>query len=403
MSRVSTYNARLAGIALCLALSPSVFAQSLGSVLKEQANLTTFRNLVRDNQDIYADLPKEGVTIIAPNDAAFVKGQGWDADEESIPVWLQYGILAGKHELDALAPGDTQTIPTLLTNSRYANVTDGQKVLVTIQPGEEVVLTSGAGTHVTVVKADIPFDGGLVQIVESLMVTPRRLETSIRDSYTDLTGFLGALYRAELVQEFAEAANSTILAPHNQAWQRFGSGFEAMGREELRRVLRYHLVPGRVLRAADLVDGTRLVTDDEEGTEVRVTRFINDIYVDTGRIIQTDLLIANGIIQVVDAVLNVDEGGAKPDVTASAQEPAFTFAAEDASGTGTQADVPFTSALPCTAECSTSTSRSAQATGDSNGGTTNGDDAEGAAAPRCTGVARVGLVAAGVLGVGLLV
>ncbi|KAM0279426.1 hypothetical protein ACHAQH_004586 [Verticillium albo-atrum] len=392
---------RLAAIALCLATTPSILAQSLGSVLSEQSNLTTFRNLVRDNQDIYADLPKEGVTIIAPNDAAFVKGQGWDSDESSIPVWLQYGMLAGKHELSALSPGETQTIPTLLTNTRYANVTDGQKVLVTVQPGGEVVLTSGAGTHVTVVGADIPFDGGVVQIVESLMVTPGRLEGSIRDSYTDLTGFLGALYRAELVGEFAEAENSTILAPHNRAWQRFGEGFEGMDREELRRVLRYHLVPGRVLRAADLVDGTRLVTDDEEGTEVRVTRFINDIYVDTGRIIQTDLLIANGIIQVVDAVLNVDEGGKKPDVTASAQAPAFTFAEEDeASITGSAADVPFTSALPCTAECSTSTSRSAEATGTKggNGGTANGDVDSAAAR---MGVAGMGLGGA-MLGFGLL-
>ncbi|KAF3351917.1 hypothetical protein VDGD_03405 [Verticillium dahliae] len=271
--------------ALWLATAPSVSAQSLGSVLAGQANLTTFRRLVQENQGVYADLPKDGVTIIAPNDGAFVKGQGWDADESSIPEWLQYGILSGRHALEKLAPGDTQTIPTLLTDKRFANVTNGQKVLVTVQPGGEVVLTSGAGTHVTVVKADVPFDGGLVQIIESLMVTPRRLEGSIRDSYTDLTGFLGALYRAELVDEFAETANSTILAPHNAAWQRFGAGFESLGREELRRVLRYHLVPGRVLRAADLEDGARLATGDEKGTGVRVTRFINDIYVDTGRII----------------------------------------------------------------------------------------------------------------------
>ncbi|EEY20143.1 conserved hypothetical protein [Verticillium alfalfae VaMs.102] len=346
--------------ALWLVTAPSVSAQSLGSVLAGQANLTTFRRLVQENQDVYTDLPKDGVTIIAPNDGAFVKGQGWDSDESSIPKWLQYGILSGRHALEKLAPGDTQTIPTLLTDKRFANVTNGQKVLVTVQPGGEVVLTSGAGTHVTVVKADVPFDGGLVQIIESLMVTPRRLEGSIRDSYTDLTGFLGALYRAELVDEFAETANSTILAPHNAAWQRFGAGFESMGREELRRVLRYHLVPGR-----------------------------------------TDLLIANGIIQVVDAVLNVDEGGAKPDVTASAQAPAFTFAEEEASGTGTAADVPFTSALPCTAECTTATSRGPQATGateGNGGGTANGDDADSAAG-RAREMAGVTGLFAGILGI----
>ena len=53
----------------------------------------------------------------------------------------------------------------------------GQSVLITMQPGREVVLTSGVGTRVTAVSTDIAFDGGLVQIVESLMACNRCMNT----------------------------------------------------------------------------------------------------------------------------------------------------------------------------------------------------------------------------------
>ncbi|KAL2758919.1 hypothetical protein ACRALDRAFT_1080545 [Sodiomyces alcalophilus JCM 7366] len=394
----------------CLGLAALAFANSivatetdLLSVLSKQDNLTTFLELVKDHQDIYNSLPTDpGVTIIAPNDAAFVKGSGWDRDERSIPVWLTYGILDDVVNLGNLEPGDTISLSTLLDSPAHANVTGGQKVFATVQPGGEVILTSGSGTHVTVVGLDIPFDGGVVQIIESLMVTPARLEHSIRDSYTDLSAFLGALYAADLVQEFAETPNATILAPHNHAFQRFAGTFENMDQDELRRVLRYHLVPDAMLRASDLTNNTNLATNAEDGEKVHITRFINDIYVNSAKIIQTDLLVANGIIQMIDSVLNADQHDARPDVTRSAQIPVFTATGQTA--TGTAAAVPFTSELPCTASCPSSASHQPTGTAESEG-TSEATSAtsDNAAAP--TGLPAglgMGVAAAGLVGMGLL-
>ncbi|ROT41280.1 Fasciclin-domain-containing protein [Sodiomyces alkalinus F11] len=387
--------------ALAFANSIAATETDLLSVLSRQDNLTTFLDLVKDHPDIYNILPTDtGVTIIAPNDAAFVKGAGWDQDEQRIPVWLTYGILDDVVNLGNLEPGDTISLSTLLNSPAHANVTGGQKVFVTVQPGGEVILSSGSGTHVTVVGLDIPFDGGVVQITESLMVTPTRLEHSIRNSYTDLSAFLGALYAADLVQEFAETPNATILAPHNHAFQRFAGTFEDMDQDELRRVLRYHLVPDAMLRASDLLNNTNVATGAEDGEKVYITRFINDIYVNTAKIIQTDLLVANGIIQMIDSVLNVDEHDARPDVTRSAQVPVFTATGQTAAGTA--AAIPFTSALPCTASCVLSSSYQPTGTAESEATSTISDNAAvptGLPVGLGMGVAAAGLVGMGLLGV----
>lgn len=394
-------HSRLAGICLAalavLGAAPGAMGQTLEEVLGKQKNLTTFRDLVRQYSDVYDDLPSSGVTIIAPNDGAFVKGQGWDAVEDSIPVWLRYGILRGEVRLGDMSPGDTQTIPTLLDDSRYANVSDGQKVFVTMQPSSgqgsgDVVITSGVGTHITVVEADVPFDGGLVHIVESLPVTPRRLEPSIRDSYMDLTSFLGALYHAGLEREFAETPNVTIFAPHNSAFQRLAGVFDDMDGDEFRRVLRYHMVPDAVLRASDLEEDSDLDTE-VDGARVHITRYINDIYVNTARVIQTDLLVANGIVQMIDSVLNVDEDDARPDVSQSVQEAVFTAAV---TSVATDAPVPFTTALPCTTACSSADSRPTGA-GDEE---ESGGDGDGNGA---RGLEGMGLgIFAGVVGMGVM-
>lgn len=377
-------------LAFCLPLCVVAAAQSLKEVLRAQKNLTTFRGLVDDFADIYTDLPASGVTVLAPNDGAFVKGQGWDADADAIPVWLQYGILRGEVELASMSPGDTQTVPTLLNDTARANVTDGQKVFITMQPEGEVVVSSGLGTHITVVGTDLAFDGGLVQVVESLFVVPRRLEPSIRDSYMDLTAFLGALYRAGLVDEFAQTPNATIFAPHNTAFQRLAGAFDDMSDDDFRRILRYHLVPHAVLRSSDLVDSSNL--DTAADTPLHVTRYINDIYVNTARIIQTDLLVANGIVQMIDNVLNVEQDDVRPDVSQSAQDAVFTATASIA----TDAPVPFTSALPCTASCSTS--QAPRPTGDRGDGQGGTPDDENGAQGRGTGAA----VVAGLLGMALV-
>ncbi|KAK2041853.1 fasciclin domain-containing protein [Colletotrichum somersetense] len=382
-------------------------AEGLEEVIGKQANLTTFRGLVKDHADIFSKLPKSGVTILAPSDSAYLKWQGWDADKDAIPFVLQYGVLSRRLSFDALVPGDSTIESTLLTDARLSNVTDGQQVLVTKQPNGDVVVTSGVASRTTALATDIPFDGGLIQVVDSLTVTPARLETTARDAYVEFTSFLGALYTADLVAEFAETRDVTIFAPRNAAFQQVAGALSGMGRDALRRVLRYHLVPSVVAQASSLANATELGTA-VDGRSVALTVSSNDIFVDSARIIQTNILVANGVIQMIDAVLNVDARNVMPDVTAVSQEPVFTITGTPP--TGTAAPMPFVSALPCTTDCPGSGgNRNGGGAGKTaTGGVSQSSSTGGATAARCTGglvgaAAGVGLsLAMGVAGINVM-
>ncbi|OBR04676.1 Fasciclin domain-containing protein [Colletotrichum higginsianum IMI 349063] len=393
----------LSAVASVVLLGAStVAAQGLEEVLGKQANLTTFRRLVKEHEGIFSKLSESGVTILAPSDSAYLKGQGWDSNKDEIPVALQYGVLVGRVSFGALLPGNSTLHSTLLTDARFSNVTGGQQVLVTKQPNGDVVVTSGMASRTTALETDIPFDGGLVQVIDSLMVSPARLERTARDAYPEFTSFLGALYTAGLVEEFAETKNVTVFAPRNAAFQRVAATLSGMDREALRRVLRYHLVPSAVAQASSLANGTRLATA-VDGESLDVTLYNNDVFVDSARIIQTDILVANGVMQMIDAVLNVDAPNVVPNVTAVSQAPVFTVTGT--ADVGTAAPTPFVSALPCTAGCPVTGGSGGGGAGGGGGAdrTATGGVAQSsstggaAAAARCTG----GLVRAAAAGVGL--
>lgn len=345
--------------------------------------------------------------IVAPSNKAFENipytalNEVWDPEDESktVPL-LQYHILQGTVNTAALEIGPSVVRPTLLTSAQHTNVSSGQNVLVSKQSADTIIFTTSMGTRCTLVEADIAFQGGLVQVVDNLLIPPARLdETSEAFQIPD---FLGALYAASLMPEVAERRNVTVFAPQNEAIEAVGGFLEDLDAEELARVMKYHVVPGRVMASSDLSNGSRLETlardtaaggDAEslpaESLLVRVAG--NNKYINSAQILQPDILIANGILHLVSNVLNPDADGVAPNPDLASQAPVFPV---------TTAQDPFTSALPCTVDCPITTSASPTADDDSAATTTAlimGDTED--AAPRCTAraarVAALGLVAVG--------
>ena len=345
---------------------------------------------------------------MAPNNDAFANYQGFDPKNQSMVTnMLEYHILQGTVSTDAIPEGPTTFASTLLTDTAYTNVTGGQKVLVNKQPGDVVVFTSGAGSRATLIDGDIAFKGGLIQVVDTLMLPPERLEPTARVAYKDLTAFLAALYAADLIPSFADAANVTIFAPRNSAFQLLAGTLTNLSTEALARVLRYHIVPNQVLLSPQLANGTNLTTAcaDAAGNPVpaHVLRAGNNAYVDRSQIIQPDILIANGVVHMVDGVLNPDAPGVLPDPAVGTQPPVFPQSG--ATSTGSRVATPFVTALPCTVSCPvTATSLNATEQVTSTGGSSRSSSSvkatsssKGAAAARQTGLVAV----AGLLGVGV--
>jgi uncharacterized surface protein with fasciclin (FAS1) repeats len=335
--------------------------------------------------------------VAAPNDNAFGKVGDWGTYNASVvEATLKYHILQQAIAMPSIAKGDSVWASTTLINQAFANVTNGQHLLLTKQPGGEVVLTSGFATRGTVVVEDIPFDNnGLVQIIDSVMRIPESLPSTARDAYTDLTAFVGALYATDLMDELHTQKDVTIFAPHNAAFQQLAGTLEGMDKEELRRVLRYHIVPGHVAHLWELGlqnNASALATADS-GNKVTVTRGNSGVYVNSARVIQADILIANGVVHMIENVLNPDEADARPDETRTSPQPPV-FSLVGATATGSTVPTPFADEWPCTAGCATSRPTAA-ATGA--GGEQGASSRNAGASVRCTGLAGVGV------GVGLIV
>jgi uncharacterized surface protein with fasciclin (FAS1) repeats len=71
-------------------------------------------------------------------------------------------------------------------------------------------------------------------------------------------------------------------------------------RDLLRRILTYHVVPGRVM-SSDLMNGTMLRT--MAGGDLRITIDAGKIMVDNASIVQPDINASNGVIHAIDTVL----------------------------------------------------------------------------------------------------
>ncbi|KAK1533184.1 fasciclin domain-containing protein [Colletotrichum paranaense] len=350
-----------AGLFALSFLIETVAAQGddLGSVLQSQSNLSTYYNLIKSNfqqkyPEVILKLPNyDGVTIVAPSNSAFDNIPGtqlngiWNESDASIAVpILEYHILQGTVSTGALESGPTVLRSSLLLNKAWTNVTAGQNVLVNKQPGDVIVFTSSEGIRTTQVEGDIKFAGGLIQVVDNLMIPPARLENTT-DSFK-LPAFLGALYAANLIPSMSEEKNVTIFAPRNEAFQRVAGSLNSLDETALKKFLNYHVVPGRILASSDLKNGTNLTTLATE--DISVIRSGNNLFLNSAQIIQPDILVANGIMHIIDNVLNPDAPSMTPNPSAATQAPAYP----ESSASG----LPFTTAIPCTVSCPVTTTAS---------------------------------------------
>jgi hypothetical protein len=145
-------------------------AQSLSSVLAGAKDLSDLKTVLGKYPAIVNTLASaKGITILAPIDGS----DGMDRLVSSVegalaPIvartspgliesTLTYHVLKGVFPASAI-PANA-FVETLLTNANYSSVTGGQRVQVSKKNGK--VTVTGAGRPISVVKADIKFDGGL--------------------------------------------------------------------------------------------------------------------------------------------------------------------------------------------------------------------------------------------------
>ncbi|KAK3313087.1 FAS1 domain-containing protein [Apodospora peruviana] len=329
----------------------SVDLHNLDSVLADSMeDMSAFRDLVTRYPDIYGRL--KDVTILAPNDRAFsMSDHSWIRNQGQVEATLRYHILPGRYNTNDLPMGVSAYHATTLDDSAFSNLTKGQRVFFTKQPDGKVVVTSGFGTRGTLTKENLPFSGGLVQIVDGLMKVPEPIGPTIGKGFPHLSAFLGALHHAGLVDELSDMKDVTVFAPRNTAFQQMSHILEGMTTKELKRVMSYHIVPGTVKMSwelqnasiLDAIESTDEVNQIVGRRKLHVTRFNNYIYINSAQVDQANLLLSNGVMYSIDNVLSPNNSDARPDVAISSQPPVL---GPSPTNKVSDSSIPFTTYVP---------------------------------------------------------
>ncbi|KAI0530074.1 FAS1 domain-containing protein [Xylaria digitata] len=348
------------------AQNASNLTDALGS---ENSTLSSLNSLLQQNPQLLQSLGNaQNVTFLAPNNDALNAIMNNNTNS-SFPIsspgdldaLLRYHVLNGTYYASDFG-NTSQFIPTQLTNASYTNVTDGQRVECLADSNNNVTFISALRQNVSAVTNNINFTGGTIFIVDGVLSIPQNVTDTLANA--NLTAAAGALAATNQTQNLTDGRNVTIFAPNNDAFNTIGSILSNQTMDQLSNVTGYHVVNGTVAYSSDLQNGT---VRTENGEDINISVINNETYVNSARITVPDILFSDGVIHVIDQVLNPNNTSAAPDTTATSATPAYTSAS---SGTG---GIPFTSGVTTP----TTTYPAATSAG---GGT-----AEGAAMPMQTG------------------
>ena len=116
---------------------------------------------------------------------------------------------------------------------------------------------------------------------------------------------VAALKAADLVDTLSGKGPFTVFAPTEEAFQKLPKGtLEALlkpeNKDKLKDILTYHVVPGNVestaavkLNNANAVNGKNIAFKVENGS----------LFLNTSKVVKTDIKCGNGVIHVIDTVL----------------------------------------------------------------------------------------------------
>ena len=189
---------------------------------------------------------------------------------------------------------------------RTADLRDGMTLETLEGPPLEVRVD---GEDITVggaliTDADFETSNGVLHQVDEVVRDHLTLAERLRVTPL-ITAFADALDTADLASEIAGGEPYTLFVPINSAFDALGApAFQSLlsnaNRDVLRKVLRHHLLPGRVrlaeLEAGDALaplDGTPLPVESEDGLT----------YVGGARVIVPEIETSDGLIYLLDGVI----------------------------------------------------------------------------------------------------
>jgi uncharacterized surface protein with fasciclin (FAS1) repeats len=383
-------------------MAGAVAAQDLSSALSMYPSLSNLTTYLKLYPEILSNLNSlSNFTLLAPSNMAFERALSSSAgaafnssDQNTISALLSYHVLNGTYNTFSTIP---EFCPTNLFPGNYANVSGGQVVEIistsnkslpyanmynssmsnstmsnSTIPSPNVTIFSGYLHNSSIVSnGTFNVSGGVVHIVNSFLQIPSNLtNTAVQ---LGLRSAVGALTTVNLASQLDTMMNMTFFIPTNDAFQAVGGTLATMSPSELSRILAYHVINGTIGYSNMLSNGSMLATADN-GVPVTITKENGTVYINSAKVVVPNVLVANGVMHVIDAVLNPGNRTASVQ-TASTAAPAF-------SGASSASEAPFTSGV---ASATTSIDTSAASVAASKTSGSSSSSSSGAAVPVKTG------------------
>ncbi|KAK3363630.1 FAS1 domain-containing protein [Lasiosphaeria hispida] len=328
---------------LPLGFAAYVSAQALSAVLStNSATLSTLSSLLATVPDLVQTLSgAQNITIFAPSNEAFSKLLARNPrsaelmrNPRLLTGVLQYHVLVGRTPASEFST--TPKFPTTMLTAPFANVTGGQKLEIAMVNNTAMVF-SGYKQAAMVTVPDVAFDGGVIHVIDTVLTVPATPgQTAIN---TGLTSLAGALTNAQLADGLDALVDVTIFAPSNDAFEAIGSAVGTLDTQALANILAYHVVSGQVRFSTDLLTAANpLLVLTAQGGNITVRRENGQLFVNSARVLIADILTTNGVVHIIDNVLNPSNTTATPNAAATTQAPAF-------SGVSSVVDSPFTAGI----------------------------------------------------------
>ncbi len=246
------------------------------------------------------------LTVFAPTNAAFgallselnMTKAALLADKPLLTKVLTYHVLGAKVLKADIPLG--KAIDPLLTGT-----SDVFKIDVV---GTDVIINDGRNRKAKITATDIAATNGVVHLIDKVILPADKNIVQTAQSISDFSILVEAVVAAGLVPTLSGAGPLTVFAPTNAA---FAAALTELNITKaalfadvplLTKILTYHVVSGRVLKA-DVPVGPAITTVQGETFTVNAQLQITDRRARQAGITSTDVLTSNGVIHVIDKVI----------------------------------------------------------------------------------------------------
>ncbi|MCJ1268263.1 hypothetical protein MMC22_008150 [Lobaria immixta] len=288
---------------LSLTTAPFIHALSLFDSLRTSAGASQFADFV-EGDPILSAIYLSGVrTVFAPSDEYFpVTNATLLKRNESVPTSseqrkAEYQATYSDCQINNAGSNFTMyDNNTIVVDQSPAPGTLTRRALPPSRPRNSSTfpplrIFSGLGNNVSVIRGDIPYDGGLIQVTDGFFTLPQPLSTTA--TQTGNTVFANAVDAANLMSTLEVKQDITIFVPRNAAFLSSNSSSPPN--------LSYHVLTGFVGYLPLLVDGASFRT--RTGTNITVRVSGDDTFINDARIVHANLVLPNGVAHVLDRVL----------------------------------------------------------------------------------------------------